>query len=288
MSTIAEPRLLREATELVVAADGDAKFLGGGTALVLLLRFGMINPETLVSLRGLTDVPGWNEIAQSDGALRIGGGVTLSRVAADAQVRELFPGLAHSAAVVGNTRIRNVATVGGLMAEADYASDPPAALVSLDASVQMSDGQTVRDIPAADFITDFYTTELGEGEVVTGVSIPVPKTPVHSVYLKFCSRSAEDRPCVGVAAAARLDDGEIASIRVAIGAVGGYPQLFPEHLEPMMGGRLEDSVIRRVAEGYAESVDPITDIRGSAWYRREVVHAQVGRALRALRDGCVP
>jgi carbon-monoxide dehydrogenase medium subunit len=278
-----EPTSLREAVELVRAADGEAKYLSGGTALVLLLQMRMLAPDLVVSLRALRDVPGWTEVERHEDALIIGGGVTLSEIAASQEVRRFAAGLADAASVVGNVRIRNVATLGGLLAEADYASDPPAALVAMGAEVILSDGHGQRRMPVHEFVTDFFTTELEEGEVVTGIRIPFAGLPDRSTYLKFSSRSAEDRPCVGVAASGTFRDGVPTRLRVVVGAVSGRPQWFGDVTERFVGGRLEDMEIAEIAEEYAQRIDPIDDIRGTQWYRREVTRAQVVRGLKAIR-----
>lgn len=282
--TMVEPDSIVEAVEIMRASDGQAKYLSGGTALVLLVKMRMLAPETLVSLRGIRDLGGWGQIGVTDSAVTIGGGVTLAQIAEHPVIGRDLPSLAHAASVVGNIRIRNAATIGGMLAEADYASDPPATLSSLGGSVVISAGVRERTMLVQDFITDFFTTALGPEEIVTGISIPRPAPGTRSVYLKFSSRSAEDRPCVGVAACGRFEGQDLAGLRVVVGAVAGRPQWFPEITAPYCGRRLTDVDIQTIAEAHADSIDPIADIRGSEWYRREVVLGQVSRALLRIRD----
>lgn len=282
MVSVVEPSELAQACALVREQEGEAKFLGGGSALVLLMQLGLLRPRTLVGLRRLADVPGWREIAVADGELRIGGGVPLAAVAAAPLVAANAPSLAHAAGVVGNVRIRSVATMGGALAEADYASDLPAVLISLGAVATLSDGARARSLPVAELITDYFATDLAPDEVVTGVRLPVALPGGASVYLKFGSRSAEDRPCVGVAASARFTGRAATSLRVVVGAVAGTPQELPAVIAPCVGRALDAAVVDAIADGYAEGIDPIDDLRGSAWYRTQVIRAQVRRALRGL------
>ncbi|HEX6444739.1 MAG TPA: FAD binding domain-containing protein [Streptosporangiales bacterium] len=267
-----------DAVAAVRGSDGRAKFVGGGTALVLLMQMRLLELDTLVGVSAVTDVPGWREITRRGDTLRIGGGVTLSEIAASASVRRYAPSLARAASVVGNVRVRNMATLAGNIAEADYASDPPAVLVSLDASVAVHDGVRQRAVAARDVFTDFYTTSLDEADLVTGVSVPVVDGAV-STYRKFASRSVEDRPCVGVAVSARFEDGVVDALEVVLGAVSGTPQRWPGITEQAMGRPLSGAVVATIADGYADAVDPIADVRGSAWYRREMVRVNVRRAL---------
>jgi carbon-monoxide dehydrogenase medium subunit len=276
------PRTLGEVATLAREHEWDAKLISGGTAVVLMLQQGLITPTHLISLDGLTDVPDWREITASPEGIRIGGGARLAGVARSDVVRRSAPALATAAGVVGNPRIRNVATVGGNVAEADYASDPPAVLVALGAQIEVSDGTSVRSVPAADMFTDFYATDLRTGEVVTAVVLPGAGAGTRSSYTKFCSRSAEDRPCVGVATSLRLEDGVVAGLEVVIGAVAGTPQRRPEVTATALGRPLDVGVAQEVADGYAAAVDPIDDARGSGWYRREMVRVLVRRSLLEL------
>ena len=102
MVEVVAPSSLKEAVDIVRGSDGDAKYLGGGTALVLLVKMRMVNPELLVSLREVVDVPGWKDITVDNGLVHIGGGVTLTQLAANPRVRELLPSVAHSAGVVSS------------------------------------------------------------------------------------------------------------------------------------------------------------------------------------------
>lgn len=273
------PEFLADASSLAREDPWDVKFVSGGTAVVLMLQQGLIAPSVLVSLADLADVRGWTDITEDAGDLRIGGGVSLTRVARSALVRERAPSLAHAASVVGNTRIRNVATLGGNVAEADYASDPPSVLVALGAVIEIGDGVNSRTLPASEIFVDFYTTALEPGEVITGVRVPVARGQSRSTYLKFCSRSAEDRPCVGVAATVRERDGLIESLEVVIGAAAATPQRLNEVTSPLAGSPLTAELAGDVAQEYASRISPLSDARGSAWYRQELIDVLVRRSL---------
>lgn len=275
---------LGEACELVRANPG-AKFVSGGTALVLLVRQRLLAPALLVGLRTLSDVPGWRDIAADDGWLHVGGAVTLGEVAASPLVRENAPSLARAAGLVGNLRVRNVATMGGAVAEADYAADIPAVLVSLGAVIEISDGSSARAVSVTDFLLDYFSTVLAPDEVVTGVRVPLAPVGTVTSYIKFSSRSAEDRPCVVVAASAVVSGLHARSLDVVVGAIGPTPQRWPDVLATVAAGRLDAAAATAVADGYAEACDPLDDIRGSAWYRREVVRALVRRAVLSLGSG---
>jgi carbon-monoxide dehydrogenase medium subunit len=274
---VIEVSTVPEAVQALEAHGGEAMVLAGGTAVIILLRSRLLEPTALVSIGR---VEALRHIEVEDGALVIGAIVTLDEVDRSPVVREAVPGLAEVFGVVGNIRVRCAATVGGLLAEADYASDPPCALLALDAEVVTGGPNGGRTIPLRDFVTGFYSTVLEPGELVVAVRVPVQDPRAVSVYEKYRTRSSEDRPCVGVFASTTLaDDGTCERLRLAVGAASDVPQRFAEVEEVALGSTLDEGVARHVADGYAERIDTLSDMRGSSWYRTEMVRVWGRRAL---------
>jgi carbon-monoxide dehydrogenase medium subunit len=272
------PRTAAEAVALLDKHGDAGRVVAGATAVTILLRRALINPSALISIGAL---PGLSEISAEDGTLSIGALVTHRAVELSPVVSQFVPALGETFGTVANVRIRHAATVGGVLAEADYASDPPAAFLALDATVQALGPGGPREIPIADFWRGFYETTLATNEIITAIRVPVPPARTHAVYEKFVTRSSEDRPCVGVFAALRLaHDGETcADLRVAVGAAAETPQRFPEVEALARGQILSDPMVRAVADAYAERIDTLADLRGSAWYRTEMVRVWVRRAI---------
>lgn len=275
------PDSIAAAIEALRADEWGTKAIAGGTAVVLMMRQGLIAPECLVALDGL---PGLRGVTLDGQTLRIGALTTLTQVARSSEVQQHASSVAAAASVVANPRIRNAATLGGNLAEADYASDPPSALIAWGARCRVQGAGGERTIDVADLITGFYTTALDHDELITSVEIPVPAGDVRSVYLKYRSRSSEDRPCVGVAARVTVADGVVTQAEVVVGAVAATPHRLPEVTATLVGQPLSDGAVDTVAAEYAASVDPIEDFRGSAWYRRRVVDVYVRRALQSLDE----
>jgi carbon-monoxide dehydrogenase medium subunit len=275
------PRSIAEATALLAEHGDDAKVVAGSTALTIMLRNRLIDPAVLVSLGSIPDLDGRTV---DGGLLRLGALATHRSVERDPAVRAALPVVADTFAVVANVRVRNAATVGGVMAEADYASDPPAVFLGLDAVVVAEGPSGVRRIRAADFFVAFYETALRADEIVTAVEVPIPPPGTGAVYEKFVTRSSEDRPCVGVFAAVRADGaGTFRDIRVAVGAAAETPQRFGELDAQGEGTDLAPDICRSIADGYAGRIETLDDVRGSAWYRTEMVRVWVRRALQAAR-----
>jgi aerobic carbon-monoxide dehydrogenase medium subunit len=273
---IAEPASTAQACDLLAAEGLATQVLAGGTAVVLMMRQGLIVPERLVAL---WRVPGLRGIEHDGQTLRIGASTTLTEVAASADVRAVAPSLAHACSVVGNPRVRNVATLGGNLAEADYASDPPTALASLHARCVLEGPTGTRRVDVRDLITGFYSTVLEDAELITGIEVPLTAGTRHAAYLKYRSRSSEDRACVGVGARVEVADGCVREVDVAVAAVASTPQRVPQALADAVGRPFDARVVSAIARAYAGSIEPIDDARGSAGYRRRMIEVWVRRTL---------
>jgi carbon-monoxide dehydrogenase medium subunit len=276
------PTTLDEAVGLLAELGDEAKVVAGSTALTIMLRQRLIAPSALIDIGRLS---GLDAIEVCDGQLVLGALVKHRDVELSPLVREHLPLLARVFGVVANVRIRNAATVGGVLAESDYASDPPAAFLALDAEVDVYGPDGPRTIPIADFFVAFYETSIEANEIVTGVRVPLLPAGTGAVYEKFVTRSSEDRPCVGVAAVVRLaPDGTFADLRAAVGAAAETPQRFPDLEATGHGRAVDDALIRSIADGYAERIEPLDDLRGSAWYRTEMIRVWVRRAIEHALD----
>jgi len=267
-----EPRSLDEALSLRAEHGEEATVVAGGSFLGIVMNQKLFAPTMLVALRSVPEL----DYIEADGEmLRLGAMTTHRAVERSPVVKEVWPSLAFTFSVVASPRVRNQATVGGVVADADYASDPPTMLAALEAQVVARSVRGAREIPMDEFVLDHYETALEEDELVTELRIPHRKGP--SVYRKFRSRSSEDRPCVSVAAA--QEDGRL---RVVVGAVAGRPQYFPQVCDLTRGERLSGELATEIGRRYAEEIEPLSDSRGSARYRRRVIAVEVRRALEDL------
>ena len=266
------PAALDDALALRAARADEATVVAGGTFLAILMNQGFLRPSALLSLGRVEELRG---IAVADGELRLGAMATHRAVERDARVREGWPVLARAFALVASPRVRNQATVGGVLADADYASDPPAVLQALGARAVLRSARGERSVPIDELILGHYETCIAPDELL--VEVRVPPAPGRAVYRKFRSRSTEDRPCVAVAA---VRDG--GGLRVVVGAVAGRPQQFPDVCVPAGGRPIDAALAAEIGRGYAERIEAIGDARGSAAYRRRVTGVEVRRAIEAL------
>jgi carbon-monoxide dehydrogenase medium subunit len=251
-------RLKAERPEAVVVA--------GGTFVGILCRQGLLAADDWISLQHVPDLGA----VTTDGDLSLGAMVRHRRVELDPVIGRVWPGVARAFAAVASPRVRNVATVGGMLADADYASDPPSMLVALEAWVEVASLRGTRRVAIADLITGYYETTLADDELIT--RLVVPRRAARVAYRKLRTRSAEDRPCVSVSA---VRTGE--HLRVVVGAVSGRPQYFPDVCAAFAPAR--PATAEEIGRAYADRIDPIADARGSADYRRYAIAVEVRRAV---------
>ena len=244
------------------ASREDVTVVAGGTFVGILVNQRLLAPAAFLSLGA---VPGLAGIDEEDGELLLGALTTHRVVERSPLVRAKWPALAATFGVVASPRVRNRATVGGVLGDADYASDPPAMLIALGARALVRSVRGAREIALEDLIVGHYETSLEPDELI--VEVRVPGGAHRAAYRKFRTRSHEDRPCVGVAVCRR---GSV--LRVVVGAVAERPQYFPELCDP-------GAEPAAVARAYAQAIDPLGDISGSPEYRRRVIAVEVRRAL---------
>jgi carbon-monoxide dehydrogenase medium subunit len=273
-----EPKSLADACSML--ANTDARPVAGGTALLTIIKQGLLSPDTLVNLKKIRD--GANITFDPQHGMRIGALATINEIETSPLVRQHYPILAEACHLVANIRIRNMATIGGNLAHGDYQSDPPTVLAALDASVEITSRGGARGMKLTDFQRGSYETALEVGELITAISIPPLMQGFNGTYIKFTTGSSEERPCAGVAALARLEDGICRDLRLAVGAVSARPLRIIAGEEFARGQSLDAELIGRIAAEAARAVDPIEDVRGPAEYKRHLVGVLVRRALVAV------
>ncbi len=272
------PRGLDEALAVLREHGDDARVVAGGTALVTMMRQHLVRPGCLVSLR---DVQGLDRIEATNGALRLGALVTHREAEVSPLVRERLPVLAETFRRVATVRIRHMATIGGALAHADPNQDPPVTLLALGARVEIRGARGHRELPLGEFFRDYYETALEPGELVTAVTVPLLPVASGATFLKFLPRTADDYATVAVAAIVTLEpDGErCREARIALGSVGVTPLRAGAAEALLAGERLGESLLRAAGEAVKGVVDPLSDHRGSAAYKREMTGVMIGRAL---------
>ena len=271
------PDSVEELLELLKSKP-NAKLIAGGTDLILQMKEGTAQPETVVSLKNVEELGGFTV---SKNGYRLGTGMTLRRITRSNELTQNFPGLIYAAGVVASEQIRSLATLGGNICNASPSADMVPPLIALDAVVQLVSSQSQRELPLSEFFKGPGESVLKSGEILHSIFLPQPSGSM--IYSKHAPRKYMDLAVVGVAVRLAKKHGKINEARVALGAVGPVP-FRAEKTEALLAGQtLTTELMREAGEMAAGECVPIDDIRGSAWYRKRMVKVHVRRNLEALR-----
>ena len=273
-----QPGSLAEAAGLLTEYGDDARLIGGGTTLVILMKQRALYYPYLIDLQ---TIPGLREIKREPDGVRIGTLVTHRMVETSPLIREKVPVIAEAFGHVGNVRVRQTASVGGNLAHADYRLDPPPPLLVLNSEVTALGPNGSRRIPLKDFFRGMYETALDPEEILVDVKIPSMPANSQAVYLRFSTLSANDWPCLGVAAFLVKENGRCKELRLALGGVAATPLLIGG-LEFVQDQVLDQAVIDKVRDTVDEQISPFSDLRGSEWYKRRMVRLFVNKAIAQL------
>lgn len=287
-----EPRTLRQAVTLMERHGDQARVVAGSTDFLVRWRQRTWQPRYVVSIKNL---PNLARITFSPrNGLRLGALVTVQDLESHPLVRQHYPALSAAASTFAGVQIRNLATVGGNVANASPAGDTLPALLALDAQCRVTGPAGERSVPLDRFFTGPGSTVLERGEILTELRLPPPGRGAGSLYIKHSPRGAMDIATLGVASAVRLEDsGRVCrDARIALGAVAPTP-IRAYSAEDMLRGQAWTPELLRAASEEAQRCSvPIDDIRGTAAHRRAMVGVLVERTLeRAIamaKDGPIP
>jgi len=274
-----EPATVEEALALLADGGSDTMLMAGGTSVVILMKQELVRPERVVGLRRLAEL---RTIGGGD-SLRIGALATHGAIARAAAVRAHAPALAATFAAVATVRIREQATLGGNLAHADPAQDPPVTLLALDAEAVVASARGTRRIALTDLFIDVFETSLRSDELLLRVEIPRLPAGARATYKKFLPNTQDDYATISVAAVvATGPDGACTHARIALGAAGPVPIRAQDAERALIGRQLNEAAILEAAALAAAATEPFDDLRGSADYKRAMAAVWTARALREV------
>ncbi|HZN24061.1 MAG TPA: FAD binding domain-containing protein [Burkholderiales bacterium] len=277
--TIAEPRSLREAVSLLDPEDHTVRAIAGGTALTLMMKSGVFQPTRLVSLRRVE--PAFSQIVvRDDGELRIGALTPLSTVEYSSSVLNTAPVITRTLRTLSNVRVRNVATVGGHLAHADPHMDLPPVLIALGARVRVMGPSHEREVAVERLFVGYYETALARNELIAELIVPAQRG-TRAAYLKCTTRSADDWPALGIAAALDIKGGAIRDAKIVASAATPQPTRLRTAEAILLEGS-SDAILHRAADAAAEQAEVMSDHHGSAAYKKRLVRIYVERAIREV------
>ena len=279
------PANLDEAISLLQQHGESARPLAGGTDLVVQMKESATKfplPSHLVSLLRVPELRGI-EFSDSEG-LRIGAGSTMTEVAESPVIRERYTAIAEGAALVGSIQTMNMATVGGNLCNAAPSADIAPPLIVFDAQAVIVGPSGRRSLPLEEYFLGPGKTALAPHELLAEVRVPVPSAGTGSAYARHTPRKQMDIAVVGVAVALTLASGRIERARVALGAVAPMPVRAGRAEAQLEGEPLSDECLARATDAAVEECSPISDVRGSAEFRRHIVRVTTERMLRLASE----
>jgi carbon-monoxide dehydrogenase medium subunit len=265
----ARPATVEEAVALLGSHEG-ARALAGGQTLVNVMKARAAAPDVLVDLADLDEL---RTIAfSSDGLLEIGAMVTYAQLAGSSEVEVARPILAEVAGTIADVQVRNRGTVGGNVCVADPTNHLPPLLVTLDATFTIRGREGERTVPADAFFLGVYMTAVGEGELLTKVSVP----PSSDTGDGFSGLTVGKHGTYVANAAATIANG---GVRIALGCVDAVPVRATAMEERLAGGDFTEEAVKAAAEGLGASLDPPSDAHGSGDFRRHLAEVSAVRAV---------
>ena len=277
-----EPRTIEEASSLLVQHQDRVKVIAGGTDLINQIRLKRIRPQYVMDI---SYIPGLEYIQyDAEGRLSIGALATIRSLEMSAEIQERHPVVSQAAGLLGSMAIRNVGTIGGNLCNASPCAETAPSLIGLGARVKLMGSHGERTVALEEFFTGPGETVLQTGELMVEIQVPPMPSHTKSVYLKHTTRGTANPAIVGVAVIAAMDGKKCIEAKLVLGAVAPTPIRAKKTEEILRGAEMDDALIEKAAQAASEESSPISDVRASAEFRKDMVKVFTGYALRKFRE----
>lgn len=274
-----EPESIEEACAMLEKGNGEAGILAGGTDLLVELKSGLVNLPKVINLKGIQGLD-YISLNPKEG-IRIGALATWAQILESDEVAAYYPVLKQSAQVMASAQIRNMATLAGNICHASPAANGPIPLLLYEAECTIQGMAGKRTIPIGEMFAGVQKNSLKAGEILVEIHMPPPpESSTGGSYQKFATRKAMDLGIVGVGALVKWDNGSFDFVRIALAAVAPTPIRAVKAEEFLKGKAMDDSLIREGAEIASKECSPISDVRASKEYRKELVKELTYRAIK--------
>jgi CO/xanthine dehydrogenase FAD-binding subunit len=277
------PKSMDEAISLNQRYGEKARYIAGGTDVIVKIKERQIHPEYLISLRG---IPGLDQITYEEGELRIGALATHRALELSAVIRKHFPILVDAVGNIGSAQIRNVATIGGNIVNAVPSADGATPLIALGAKMRLVGPKGERTMPLEDFFTGPGQTVLQQGEILREFIVPRLPPRTGGAYCKHMRRAAMELPILGVSVLLSLaeDMQTCVEARIGLGVMAPIPMRAKNAETVLKGKKLSADIFEKAGKVAASESKPRDTARGEAWYRREMVEVLIPRLAKIAID----
>ena len=271
------PTSVREAVALLNEAGDRARPLAGGTDLLVQLRVGAYDLDSVVDVK---DIPELNELTYDpDNGLTIGAAAECYRIYGNSSVRSVYPGIVDAASIIGGTQIQGRASLGGNLCNAAPSADSVPAMIAYNGVARIAGPNGNREVPLEDFCVGVRQTVLERGEILVSLRFPTPDANSGANYIRFIPRNEMDIAVAGAGVSVTLDNGDISAARVTLASVAPTPLFVAEAAEAIVGKPATEETASLAGVIARNAAKPITDMRGTIEYRKRLCEVLTRRAL---------
>jgi carbon-monoxide dehydrogenase medium subunit len=271
------PSTTREAATLLQNAPGEAFVLAGGTDLLVRMRLGHIEPDLVVDIK---HIPTMSTITHSSKGTRIGAAVSGAQLGEHKTLAKAWPGVVEATNLIGSDQIQSRCTMVGNLCNASPAADSVPAMIAAKAKAVVVSPKGRRTVPVEKIVTGPGETSLARGELIEAIVLPPRGARAGDAYLRFIPRTEMDIAVVGAGVNLTLERGRVKTARVVLGAVAPTAIIVPAAARAIIGTRLEDAALDKLAAACSAACNPIDDKRGTIEYRTKVAGVLGKRAAR--------
>ena len=274
-----KPNTVEDAVKLLSDSGGNARAMAGGTDLIVMLRVGhpRVNPDVVVDIKS---IPELNELSyDANKGLTVGAAVECYKIYGDDNVNSHFSALNDSATLIGGTQIQGRASFGGNLCNAAPSGDSIPNMIAHRAVATITGPSGTREVPVEDICTGPGQSCIGSDELLVSINFPSNGAGFGANYIRFIPRNEMDIAVAGVGASVTIEDGKFTSARVSLASVAPTPLLVEEAGEALVGQTVSEGVIQKAADLAKAAAKPISDMRGTADYRKHLCDVLTRRAL---------
>ena len=271
------PSTTREAAALLENEAGAAFVLAGGTDLLVRMKLGHIEPALLVDIKR---IPGMSSITHSASGTRIGAAVSGAELGEHKAVAKAWPGVVEATNLIGSDQVQSRCTMVGNLCNASPAADSVPAMIAAGAKAVVVGQTRRRTVPVEKIVTGPGQTSLARGEVIEAIVLPARSGRSGDAYLRFIPRTEMDIAVVSAGVNLTLERGRVKTARVVLGAVAPTAVLVPAAARAIIGSKLDDNALDKLAAACSAACNPIDDKRGTIEYRTKVAGVLGRRAAK--------
>ncbi len=273
----ATPASAKEAAGLLSKEKGAAFLLAGGTDLLVKLKMGMVEPDLVVDIKR---IPKIDQIQTTAKGFTIGAAVSGAAIGEHKGLKAAWPGVVEAANLIGSDQIQGRATLAGNLCNASPAADSVPALIAAGAKAVIVGPLKKRTVPVEKVVQGPGKTCLAKGEVIEAIALPKSDARTGDAYMRFIPRTEMDIAVVGVAISLKLERGVVKSAKVALGAVAPTAVVVPAAARALVGSKLDDKALEKLAIACSAACNPIDDKRGTVEFRTRVAGVLAKRAAK--------